>query len=97
VNVSFSDTGNHSWTSIAGTAHVVHDRAKAQALYSTVLQAWFPDGLDTPGLTLIKVEGRSAAYWEGPNSTVAYVAKTLRAAVTRDPDKDPIHNDTVDL
>ena len=97
VNVSFTDSGNHSWTSIAGTAHVVHDRAKAEQLYSKVLQAWFPQGLDTPGLTLIKVEADSAEYWEGPDSTVAYVAQVLRAAVTRDPDRDPIHNDTVHL
>jgi general stress protein 26 len=33
--------------------------------------AWFPDGLDTPGLTLIKVEADTAEYWEGPTSTVA--------------------------
>ncbi|GAA4266661.1 pyridoxamine 5'-phosphate oxidase family protein [Frondihabitans peucedani] len=97
VNVSFSDNGNHSWTSIAGTAHVVHDRAKAEQLYSKVLQAWFPEGLDTPGLTLIKVEADSAEYWEGPNSTVAFVTGALRAAVRKNPDKDPIHNDTVEL
>lgn len=62
VNVSFSDNGNRSWTSIAGTARVVYDPAKAEQLYSKVLQAWFPEGLDTPGLTLIKVEADSAEY-----------------------------------
>jgi general stress protein 26 len=61
------------------------------------LQAWFPDGLDTAGLALIKVEADSAEYWEGPSSTVAYIAKTARAAVTRNPDKDPIENGTVEL
>ncbi|MQA35357.1 pyridoxamine 5'-phosphate oxidase family protein [Modestobacter roseus] len=97
VNVSFSDTGDHSWTSIAGTAHVVSDRAKAEQLYTKVLQAWFPQGLDTPGLTLIRVEAESAEYWEGPSSTASYVLQTLRAAVTRDADRDPVRNDTVDL
>jgi general stress protein 26 len=97
VNVSFSDSGNHSWTSIAGRAHIVHDRRKAEQLYSRILDAWFPDGLETPGLTLIKVEADTAEYWEGPTSTVAWVAGNLRAAVTRNPGNDPIRNDTVEL
>ncbi|MCO7218282.1 pyridoxamine 5'-phosphate oxidase family protein [Klenkia sp. PcliD-1-E] len=97
VNVSFSDDGHHTWTSIAGTAQVVHDRAKAEQLYTKVLQAWFPQGLDTPGLTLIRIQADSAEYWEGPTSTVSYALQTLRAAVTRTPRRDPIDNDTVDL
>lgn len=97
VGVSFSDSGHHSWTSIAGRAHVVRDRAKAEELYTPVLQAWFPDGLDTPGLVLIKVEADTAEYWEGPSSTVAFALGNLRAAVTRQPAKDPITHETVDL
>ena len=96
VNVSFSDE-KHSWTSISGRAEVVHDRQKAEQLYSTVLQAWFPDGLETPGLALIRVEADTAEYWEGPTSTVAWVAGNLRAVVTRNPREDPIRNDTVQL
>lgn len=97
VDVSFSDTENHSWTSIAGRAHIVHDRQKAEQLWSSTLNAWFPDGLETPGLTLIKIEADTAEYWEGPTSTVAWVAGNLRAAVTGDPGNDPIRNDTVEL
>jgi general stress protein 26 len=97
VNVSFSDTKNSSWTSIAGRAEVVHDRAKAEELYTPTLKAWFPDGLETPGLTLIKIHADSAEYWEGPSSTVGFVLGTVRAAVTQNPDNDPITNDTVQL
>ena len=97
VNVSFSDTKNTSWTSIAGRAEIVQDRAKAETLYSPTLKAWFPDGLDTPGITLIKVHADSAEYWEGPSSTVGFALGTLRAAVTKNPDNDPITNDTVQL
>ncbi len=61
------------------------------------MSAWFPDGLETPGLALIRVEADTAEYWEGPTSTVAWVAGNLRAAVTGDPGSDPIHHDTVDL
>ncbi len=97
VNVSFSDTKGHSWTSVTGRATVVHDRQKAEALWSKPLRAWFPEELETPGLTLLKIETDSAEYWEGPDSTVAFVAQTVRAAVTREPKRDAIENDTVQL
>ena len=97
VNVSFSNTKNSSWTSIAGRAEIVHDRAKAEELYTPTLKAWFPDGLETPGLTLIKVHADTAEYWEGPSSTVGFVIGTVRAAVTENPDNDPITNDSVQL
>lgn len=97
VNVSFSDTKNHSWTSIAGRAQIVHDRQKAEQLYTSTLQVWFPDGLETPGLVLIKVQADTAEYWEGPTSTIAFVVGILRAAVTKDAGRDPIRNDTVQL
>ena len=97
VNVSFSDAEHGSWVSIAGRAEVVHDRSRAETLWSPTLRAWFPDGLETPGLTLIAVHADSAQYWEGPDSTVGWVVGTLRAAVTRNPDADPITDDTVRL
>lgn len=97
VNVAFADAKGHTWTSLAGRATIVHDRRKAEDLWAKPLQAWFPDGLETDGLCLIRVEADSAEYWEGPSSTVAYVAQTLRAVVTKDPDRDPIENDTVQL
>ena len=97
VNVAFSDTKNSSWTSVAGRAEIVHDGAKAEELWTPTLEAWFPDGLDTPGLTLIKVHADTAEYWEGPRSTVAFVLGTVRAAVTKNPADDPITNSTIQL
>lgn len=98
VNVSFSNAKNTAWTSIAGTASIVHDKAKAEELWSPVLNAWFPDGLDTPNLGLIKVHADSAEYWDGPGSRVVQLIGILRAAVTRNPDNMiGQENDTVEL
>ncbi len=95
--MSFSNIKNNAWTSIAGRAEIVRDRAKAEQLYTPTLEAWFPDGLDTPGLTLIKIHADTAEFWEGPTSTVAFVLKTVRAAVTNNPDHDPVSTTTVEL
>jgi general stress protein 26 len=97
VNVSFSDPKNTSWTSISGTAEVVHDRAQAERLWSPALEVWFPDGLETPGVALIKVHAETAEYWDASDSKVKRLLGAARAVVTKDPDKFPADNETVTL
>ncbi|MGC0239624.1 pyridoxamine 5'-phosphate oxidase family protein [Arthrobacter sp. SD76] len=86
VNVTFADDRNSSWTSISGRAEVVQDRAKAEELHVAALRIWFPEGVDTPGMTLIKVHADSAQYWEGPSSIVGKIVGGIRALVTRSPE-----------
>lgn len=97
VNVAFANTKSSTWTSIAGTANLVPDRAKMEELWSRPLQAWFPDGLDTPGITLIRVQPDSVEYWDSPSSKVVRLLGMARAAITRDPDKFPGDNETFDV
>ncbi|WP_433158488.1 pyridoxamine 5'-phosphate oxidase family protein [Kribbella sp. CA-247076] len=97
VNVSFSNDKQSEWTSVAGTAEVVQDRGKAEELWSPLLQAWFPDGLETPELILIRVRAESAEYWSAPRSKVVRLIGGVRAAVTKNPDKFPAENEEVDL
>ncbi|MDG4756864.1 pyridoxamine 5'-phosphate oxidase family protein [Micromonospora sp. WMMD710] len=85
VNVAFSDQRHHAWVSISGTATDEFDRARAERLWNPLLTAWFPDGLDTPELTLIKVHASSAEYWDSPNSTVVNLLGYAKAAVTGRP------------
>jgi general stress protein 26 len=97
VNVSFSNPKQSEWTSIAGTAEIVIDPAKAEELWSAPLRAWFPDGPKSPGLVLLKVHADTAEYWSGPSSKVVRLLGAARAAITRDPDKFPADNETVEL
>jgi general stress protein 26 len=50
---------------IEGNASIVRDRAQFAAHWTSGLERWWPQGIDTPGLVLIKVEGRRAHYWDG--------------------------------
>ncbi|WP_336922124.1 pyridoxamine 5'-phosphate oxidase family protein [Aquipuribacter sp. SD81] len=97
VNVSLANDGDSEWTSISGTAEVVHDRAKAEELWAKPLEAWFPDGLATPGLALIKVHADTAEYWDASESKVKQLLGMVKAIRHDDPDAFPAENRTVDL
>jgi general stress protein 26 len=97
VNVSFSNDKKSEWTSIAGTAEVVHDRAKIDEFWAKPLETWFPDGPDTDGLALIKVHGDTAEYWDAATSKVKQLLGMRRAIKNDDPDEFPAENRTVDL
>jgi general stress protein 26 len=83
VNVAISDDKQHAWVSVSGAAEQTDDPAKAKELWNPLLKAWFPDGLDTPNLTLVKVHADTAEYWESAHSSkVVTLLGAAKAAVT---------------
>ncbi|RKS74077.1 general stress protein 26 [Motilibacter peucedani] len=80
VGVAFSS--NDAWVSVAGRAQVVHDLDKAKELWNPALTAWFPDGPETPGLALLRVEAESAEYWDTPGGKVTTLISYVKARVT---------------
>ena len=50
---------------IEGRASLIRDRGKFAEHWTKDLDAWFKDGIDTRGLTLIKVEVQRLRYWDG--------------------------------
>jgi general stress protein 26 len=53
------------FVAIEGRAELIQDKAQFEAHWTKDLEIWFKDGIDTPGLTLIKVHGMRAHYWDG--------------------------------
>lgn len=80
VNVSFGK--RTEWVSVAGTAEVVRDRAKIRELWNQAVEAWFPDGPDTPEVVLLRVNSDSAEYWTSPGGTAATVLQWVKSKVT---------------
>lgn len=54
-------------------------------LWQPPLKAWFPQGLDTPGIALIKVEATEAEIWDAPASTAAHILGLIKSQVTSKP------------
>ena len=85
VNASFADTDNQLYASLTGRAEVVRDRAKIEELWKPELRAWFPEGVDTPDIALLKVTVERAEYWDGSQSIVAHAVSLVSSLVTGEP------------
>jgi general stress protein 26 len=80
VNVSFGQ--RTEWVSVAGTAEVVTDRQLIRDMWNQMVEAWFPDGPDTPEVVLLHVDSDSAEYWTSPGGTAATVLQWIKSKVT---------------
>jgi general stress protein 26 len=93
VNLAFSD--GSTWLSVAGHASLRDDRAKIDELWNDMVEAWFPEGKESPDVTLLLVEADTAEYWDTPGGRIASVLAFARTKLTGE--RPPGHSDTVDL
>jgi general stress protein 26 len=82
VNLAFADPAHSRYVSVVGMGEVIDDKEKARELWNPVFKAWFPEGLEDPELTLIRVQVESADFWETPSSKVVQLAGFAKAMLT---------------
>ena len=87
VCISYGDPGKDTWVSISGTATVSDDRKLKERLFSPLVKAWFPGGLEDPNLELLQVDVQHAEYWDIHESKMTQLLKMATAAVTGNPPK----------
>lgn len=70
--VSLSFSGSKSllgkpplFVAVEGDASVIRDRALLEEHWVDKLDRWFPQGVETPGIVLIRVAARRIHWWEG--------------------------------
>ena len=85
VNASYAKPDDNVYVSVSVAASINKDRAKMEELWNPILKAWFPDGLDTPGICLLKVSVEQAEYWDSPSSTLVQIYGFVKAVVTGKP------------
>jgi len=64
VALGFNDAGKF-YMSVTGEAELIRDKSEFKAHWAPDLDAWFEDGIDTPGLVMIKVHAERIKYWDG--------------------------------
>ncbi|MBF9237508.1 pyridoxamine 5'-phosphate oxidase family protein [Hymenobacter sp. BT683] len=52
------------YISIVGSAHLIRQKATMQKHWVPDLEVWFKDGIDTPGLVLVRVQANRIKYWQ---------------------------------
>jgi general stress protein 26 len=82
VNVAYTDPDKDIYVSVAGTARLVEDPARAKAMWGPINQAWFPGGPTDPDLALVQVSIAHVEYWDVKNSHIAQLFKMAAAAAT---------------
>lgn len=53
------------YITVSGSAELIHDKAAFAEHWNKDLDRWFEQGVDTPGLTLVKVVAGRLHYWDG--------------------------------
>ena len=53
------------FVAIEGQAELIRDKSAFEAHWTSGLDRWFTQDVDTPGLTLIKVRADRVQYWDG--------------------------------
>lgn len=79
VNLAYANVNKQSYVSVSGSAEIVKDRMVIDKLWSPILKAWFPRGLDDPNLALIKVIPHSAEYWNASSSKMEQMLNVAKA------------------
>lgn len=70
VNVSYVSSAEHRYVSLSGRATLVDDPEKKKELWSPEHRPWFPQGVDDPGLRLIRIDVERAEYWDMLTATM---------------------------
>lgn len=82
INLAYSSPDDQTYVSLKGNAIMLKDRNKMEELWSPELKAWFPDGLETDGITLMKVTVETAEYWDSSSSMVAHAIGLISSVVS---------------
>ena len=82
VNLAYASPEHSRYVSISGRAEIAREHKKIEELWTPLLKAWFPEGLEDPELALIKVRVESAEYWDTPSSKVFRLVGFAKAVAT---------------
>jgi general stress protein 26 len=82
VCLNYSHPGKNTYLCLMGQSELVFDKAKMTELWNPMLKTWFPDGVETENIALVKVTPRSAHYWDSDASRLRLLFSFLKAQVT---------------
>ena len=85
MNLGFSNESDSTYVSISGHGEIVDDRARIESLWTVFAKPWFPNGVDSSNLALLKFVPHSAEYWDAPNSKMVRMLAMAASIVAAKP------------
>lgn len=82
VQLLYASPGDAQFLAVYGTATLVRDRQKVDELWNKLAEAYFPEGKDDPGLTLVSVKPQYAYYWDTKYGKMVSLLSIAAAAIT---------------
>ena len=65
------------FVAVEGRAELIRDRGQFEAHWTPALDRWFSQGIDTPGLIMIKVHAERVHYWDGEEAGEIRLSETV--------------------
>ena len=85
MNLGFSNEPESTYVSISGHGEIVNDQTHIEALWTPFARPWFPDGVNSSNLALLKFVPHSAEYWDAPNSKMVRMLATAASIIAAKP------------
>ncbi len=95
VLLCYADSSEHRFISSSGTATLSQDRALMEELWKPAFKLFFPQGLNDPALTLLRVDIQKADIWDSGKSKMEQMLTMAKVAVGIDIDKEDLGTHSV--
>ena len=66
-------------------------------LWNPMLKPWFPDGLETPDIALLKITADHAEYWDTSSNTMLHLYGMAKAALTGESARGDAEHEELDI
>lgn len=85
INLCLSKEESSRYVSIAGHGEISHDRALMRKLWTPFMKPWFPDGVESPELALLKVTPQTVEYWDSTHSKMVRMFAVAASVIAGKP------------
>ena len=85
LNLSFSDEERSTYVSMCGHGDLELDRGHIKRLWTPLARPWFPDGIESDNLALLKFTPSAAEYWDAVDTKMVHLFATAVSVIAARP------------
>jgi general stress protein 26 len=97
VCLSYADASAKDFVCVAGPAAIVTDVAVKKQLWNSDVQAWLPEGAESPLNVLLKISPEHAEYWDSTSNKLVQLFTKAKALATGRPPRESAEHRIVSM